>query len=132
MASRRCGAHSAHTRLQELPMDQKLATRYVLHRIEATSRSACQEEYVMRHAENRSAKGRMLMISAYTRTARPLLQALWWSMLPAGAMATVACTDVTAGAQDDQTATQIDELGEATCATTAADATLTGRIPDLF
>jgi hypothetical protein len=47
---------------------------------------------------------------------------------------TAACTAVTtdAGTQDDQTTTQISELGEASCATTAADATLTGRIPDLF
>jgi hypothetical protein len=72
------------------------------------------------------------MISASTRTAQPLLHALWCSGLLAGAMATAACTEVTPGAQDDETATLIDELGEASCATTPADASFSGRIPDVF
>lgn len=74
----------------------------------------------------------MHMSSVYTRTTRPLLHALWCSVPAAGGVATTACTAVAADTQDDQTATQIDELGEATCATTAADATVTGRIPDLL
>lgn len=68
------------------------------------------------------------MISADTR----INQSLRLALLAAGAMTASACTAVTADAQQDPVATQTDELGEATCATTGADATLTGRIPDLF
>lgn len=55
-----------------------------------------------------------------------------FALLAAVAMTAVACPGVTADAQQDPTATQTDELGEATCATTAVDATASGRIPDLL